>query len=548
MLRSIGARVAPGRLHRLTGLGAKIKFQYNLTSTRVVTSNETNVVTSTRVVTSNETNVVEYLPPLIVRIGIVSSAVGLATPVFATAGILRLWYAYLPRTFMGSNLKILFTIFGGGGIINVLYNYLIPFFRDHSDLIMPFALANAVASGAWLVIGELTFGLPFMVGVASLDVLSKTFPAFIMAFFVSPAGKSLMAGGLPIGGVAIGGLTALTAPFLWPIAFSICWDDDYKALILDGNSLWPLDFYQTYLLPIGIPVGVISGLSMHLLLKDAIIGRPNVPWTKGSLPVLSALVGMSFSYFYLLRPSRGALQWESRMDHITGEMVSFNPTTRSINRDIKLSQTASMQRSFAIGVHSLTSPMKLLSSESKAPTRSTYSPIDGTMSIGNISDRQDVFSIVDVLVRMQYLQNLESGTAKSEIKKLKEIAASTFGVSDLENFKEAVELKIISDRRKQQNTSPSNSTTLSRNLEEYLSVFSKAAKGSDGERSLPVFFNNLAELEQELFNKLGYRIADTPEKEITMIKTYQDNLFFTKVAVYGGAVAILGLCTFYLKQ
>ena len=534
MLRAIGANVAPSRLHRLTGLRAKIKLQNNFTNSRVLTSHRSNIV--------------EHLPPLIIRVGIVSSAVGLATPVFATAGIVRLWYAYLPRTFLGYNLKVLLTIFGGGGIINVLYNYVIPFFRDHSDLIMPFALANAVASGGWLVVGELTFGLPFMVGVASLEALSNTLPAFIMAFFVSPAGKSLMAGGLPIGGVAIGGLTALTAPFLWPMAFSLCWDDDFKALILDGNYIWPLDFYLTFLLPLGIPVGVISGLSMHLLLKDAIIGRPNMPWKKGSLPVLTTLVGLSFSYFYLLRPSPGVLQWESRMDHITGEIVSYNPTTRVVSRDTTLAQTASMQRDFAIGVHSLKAPITIIQKKDTTPMRPIDTPIDNSMTINNISDRQDVFSIIDILVRMQYLQALKPG---KEMKELKEKAAATFGVTDLESFKKAVELKIISDRRKPLHQNPNstgtNSIDISRNLNEDLVAYCNAARGSRGDKSMRVFFNNLAVLESEFFEKLGYKIADTPEKEVAMIQSYQYKQLVSNVVLYGGVIALIGLGASYLK-
>jgi hypothetical protein len=49
---------------------------------------------------------VPHLPPFLIRVGIISSSVGLATPLFATVGVARLWYNYLPKTANGQILKL----------------------------------------------------------------------------------------------------------------------------------------------------------------------------------------------------------------------------------------------------------------------------------------------------------------------------------------------------------------------------------------------------------------------------------------------------------
>jgi hypothetical protein len=510
---------------------------------------------STTVASTNDVN---HVPPLILRIGIITSAVGLATPIFATVGFLRFWMSYLPRTVTGYYLKNVVTVFGSGGTTFLMYNHVIPFFRDHSDFVLPFALSNGIAAGFWFLMGELAVGLPFMAGVASIEALSSTFPAFIMAFFVTPAGTSLLAGGLPIGGVVIGALTALTAPYLWPFAFSICWDDNTKAFILGGDSLWLVDLCQSFLMPITIPVGVISGLSMHLALKKSILGTPGIPWAKGTaLPTLFGLCGTAFAYFYLLRPLPSDFMWEARMDHSTGETISYNPVTLIAKDDVSLSVNAESRRNFASGVHELRQTLGLDRQDkvSDAKTKASFpSNLDGPVTIKNINDRKDAFGIIDILVRLKHLRTEESSRLRNteDIQKLKDLAATKVGIVDLDAFMHAVELAIIAKRRKAAGQDPvaaaplpavhdeKESCRLCDELKDSLITFSgKTQYGSSSGNAVKVLSENLSVLELELFNKLGYTVADTPEKELHMIKTYQNDRFYKSVILYCSVAALI---------
>lgn len=496
------------------------------------------------------TSDVNHVPPLIVRVGIISSAVGLATPVFAIFGFLKFWLSYLPRTVTGYYLKNVVTVFGGGGTTFLMYSHVIPFFRDHSDFVLPFAISNGITAGFWFMMGELAVGLPFMAGVASIEALSSTFPAFIMAFFVTPAGTSLLAGGLPIGGVVIGALTALTAPYLWPFAFSICWDDNTKAFILGGDSLWLVDLCQSFLMPITIPVGIVSGLSMHLALKKSILGTPGIPWTKGgTLPTLLGLCGTTFAYFYLLRPLPNDFMWEARMDHITGETISFNPITLIAKDDVRLSVNAEMKREFASRVHELRQSLGLARQEAITNVK-THVPsnLDGPVTINNLKDRKDAFRIIDILVRLKHLraESSSKSTSSEHIQKLRELAAAKVGITDLDAFMHAVELAVIAKRRKAtgKESTPAvddeESLRLCDELKNSLLTFrGKSENGSSSDNGLKVLSENLPVLELELFNKLGYIVADTPEIELEMIKTYQRDKYYKSVILYCSVAALI---------
>ena len=497
---------------------------------------------------SEQRALVGHSPPLLVRVGIVSSAVGLATPFFATAGFLQFYASYVPRTSIGYYVKNFMTLFGGAGSISLTYNYVIPFLRDHSDFVLPFALANGLTAGFWFITGELLFGLPLMSGVASLEALASVFPAFVMMMLTSSTGKSVLAGGLPIGGVVIGGLTAMTAPFLWPATTELCWDSNFKSMILGDESLWLTDFYQIYCLPIGVPVGVISGLSMHVMLKNAILGSPGTPWTKGSLPVLATLVGATFSYFYLLRPSPGSYLWESRMDHCTGEMISYNPLRCISSNDITLSTNAELQRDFANGIHDIRKIFKFSSSNKNGGSGNAQLLIvNGDVSAQNVQNRKDLFQIIDILVRYKYLKQNSSGDA-SEMRKLKAHAAASLGITDLDGFLRTIELTVVAKRRSKPGNPGSEDSRLLSDVKDSIISFPRDTSGdkssSDG---LHVLEANLSILESEFLSKLGYVIADTTEKEQDIIKDYKNQQFTIRVIVYGGMLALLGIYTLTQK-
>jgi hypothetical protein len=107
----------------------------------------------------------------------------------------------------------------------------------------------------------MTVGLEVMTGTMNASALSALFPRLAQGAIFNQ---------LPIGGVVIGALTALTAPFLWPIMIDLCWDENTKKLLLNGDTLWLVDLYQYIAIPVGLPVGILAGLSMHLVSIDSL--------------------------------------------------------------------------------------------------------------------------------------------------------------------------------------------------------------------------------------------------------------------------------------
>ena len=540
----------------------------NITGTSTSTSTANSSIGS-RIFGDASSDGIRHLPPLVVRIGIISSAVGLATPLFATAGVVQLWYFYLPRTAAGLCLKYVVGFFGGGGVISILYNYVCPFLRDHSNFVLPFAIANGITSAFWFLVGESAFGLPFMSGVISVEILKKALPTVVSSIFLSPAG-GLVTSGLPIGGAVVGALTALTAPFLWPFAFEICWDDNLRGLILDGDSLWLVDLYQYFGVAIGLPVGIISGLSMHYTLISAIIGTPGVPWVKTSLPILGVLIGISSTYFYFFQTPSSDFMWEIRMDHATGEMVSYNPTTNTTKKGTVHATAAEFQRDFAASVHALRQPLKFL--ENKIFLREEKERIvaGGPASIEGFRHRKDLYEVIDYLVRLKHLQLQANKTDyQRDVEALNITAAKTVGIDDLEGFLKSVELAVIAQRISIDNTTTSGEAvpgsqaktessegTLTRkrtvsDLSEKLKMDGASycnSRNSTSVKKVSALFDSLSVLENELFDKLQFKIADTCAKENEMLNAYnRQNNLYTMLYLGGFAALLIGFTSLSLR-
>jgi hypothetical protein len=478
---------------------------------------------------STTINKIIHLPPLAIRIGIISSSVGLATPLFATAGVFRLWYNYLPKTQTGQGLKLILGLLGGGGALSLTSNYVLPFLRDHSVFVLPFALSNAIAAGFYYTIGDIVFGLPFMAGGAiGMETLGFALPKAIV---------TLATLGLPIGGVMIGALTALTAPFLWPAAFSLCWDDKLKTLFLDNEYLWLVDAYLLIALPVGLPIGVLSGATMHLLLKSSIIGTPGVHWNKQSLPVLIALLGVSTCYFYTFSSPSSDYFWVTRMNFVTGDLVSYNPITKITVKDLSKASKAEMQQSFCTFLHTIRRGLKTISFSNRAEaTKQTGT----SYNTSNMSDRIAFYSIMDILVRLKYLnkemisrnrEKLDVSSLLNDIKELKLKASSTIGISDLEGYLKLVEVAVIVKRRG--NDSTIGDKTKSLLLLNEMKSKIKQYNGNDSNMKNNLSFLNerLSEFEEELLLKLQHRIADSLEKEDQLLGQYHKEKMFTGVAI-----------------
>lgn len=470
-----------------------------------------------------------HLPPLYIRCGIVSSSVGLATPLFATAGVFRLWYNYLPKTLLGQSLKLTLGIVGGGGVVSLTYNHVSPFLRDHSVFVLPFALSNAVAAGFYYTIGEFAFGLPFMAGGA---IGMETF-----GFALPKAIVSLSTVGLPIGGVMIGALTALTAPLIWPTAFLICWDDELKSLFLDNDYLWLVDAYYSIALPVALPIGVLSGATMHLLLKSSILGTPGVPWNRQSLPVLIGLLGASTCYFSIFSSSSSDYLWVARMDFATGDRVSYNPITKKTLKDISKASKAETLQKFANFLHTIRRGLRSLSLYNFTESTKQIGPSDKNSTI---SEQIAFYDIMDILVRLQYLnteiinrsrKKQDVSLLLNDIEVLKLKAFSTIGVSDLQGFLKLVELVVVVRRRGNDPATEekTKSSVLLDEIKSRIKLFNGDNLNSKCDLSL--LCKRLTEFEDELLLKLDHRIADSVGKENKLLSQYHKEKAFTGVVM-----------------
>jgi hypothetical protein len=197
-------------------------------------------------------------PPSLIRLALVGTSVTLATPVFTVVGIYRLWTAVFPKSRIGEWTKKTTTVIIGGGALTLFSQYVIPGVMDYADLIFPFALSNGLTCMLWMGLGEMVVGWELLAGIATNSTIGSMiswFPQFITS---RPLIASILT--LPAGGAVIGGLTALTAPLLWPVVTKLCWDPLFRSVILGGDSVvWLIDLYYQVVLPVGLPVGIFSG-------------------------------------------------------------------------------------------------------------------------------------------------------------------------------------------------------------------------------------------------------------------------------------------------
>ena len=85
-------------------------------------------------------------PPFSVRVALVGTSVGLATPIFATVGVGVAWSRLLPNhPLIRGGLVVAL----GGGLGTIVYHYIGPFLSEHSEVVLPFAAANGITAMMW---------------------------------------------------------------------------------------------------------------------------------------------------------------------------------------------------------------------------------------------------------------------------------------------------------------------------------------------------------------------------------------------------------------
>ncbi|KAG8469484.1 hypothetical protein KFE25_005939 [Diacronema lutheri] len=227
----------------------------------------------------------------------------------------------------------------GGGALTLCYHYVWPFLREHAELVAPFALANGAASALWYGVLDATLGVEALGGAFSVAALSGG----AVAAGASRDGARLAALGglaralarapLPLGGVAVGVGTAVSAPLLWPVCIGALWPAELVEALLggaDGGSAL-IDAYTCVFVPVALPVCLAAGASMHALLAPLIVGIPGVAWTRSSLPALLALSAVSAAYVHRCRTPLASLAWERRLQPRAPDQTPGPPALVSRN-------------------------------------------------------------------------------------------------------------------------------------------------------------------------------------------------------------------------
>ena len=553
-----------------------------------------------------------HVPPLAVRVGIVATSVGLGTPFFAVGAMIRLWYSYLPRSQFGRLFLWTSYVAGGGGFIHLMINFVIPFMRNHSDFVLPFALANAVASGLWYTVGEVTLGLPFMSGAVALESLQRSaFGMGILAILrvmgqnVAGGTGTVFATSLPIGGIFVGGLTALTAPFLWPLMFKLCWDTNTNKLLVGDDPTWLVDLYQYIALPMGLPVGLLAGIGLHLAVKPFIVGKVGTPWTQWSFPMLALVSALGLVYFTLFKDDMfEEFMWMGRLDVATGEYLSVNPVDGVVVRDdAHRAAKAEVRRAFARAFQALRDPLRAIgyrgwgggmegsmndayresryksmnkdkSNQNKRDRHGdtsndarTHSIKGKTIDGGNVALCTTVYRVIDQLVRLQYLTQEKNSRGRTrpgnsiddDVDALITCAKND-GIHDLKALQKSVETAIIARRvlAVQERAEDRIGATTARELlieaqneiidcgvppevKNQVYFFSAPPPPPPDHYGLRLLISNLDVLEDELEEKIGYKIAQSKAAENKLLTDYHAEIVHRKRRVSWGTLAVFGL-------
>ena len=311
---------------------------------------------------SSSSSLIQHRPPYLIRTLLVSSSVGLVTPAFIILGVFQAWFRVAPKSEFGRIGKFLIGTAIGGGSLKLVYDYVGPFLWNHSEVVLPFALSNAIASGFWYSVGEMTLGVERMMGMTSV-VAPESASGVVELVWGERVFKMLTR--LPFAGTAVGVATAITAPVLWPTMIDLCWDTSLKELVLGEREMskmslldsnWLVDAYTHYTLPLAVPVGALAGATMHLALQSYALGKPGVAWTARAVPPLAGVLLASSIYFGYFRTDESDWWWERRVDPVSGTCYSYNYISQVTQDDGgRAADIAAAKRGFFSTVQSIRS-------------------------------------------------------------------------------------------------------------------------------------------------------------------------------------------------
>lgn len=359
-------------------------------------------------------------PPLAVRASLVGSAVALGTPLFAASGVAVFWVRGVQS--LGPGMRMLVYTVVGGGLGTLMLSHVRPLLMYHSEVVLPFAVANGVSAAAWFLVLEATVGLEAMSGeIALAKALART-PGLL-----NTLPQAVAKWAVPLGGPLIGVLTAGTAGFLWAPLAEVLWPDDLKRALSGGAQVdgsldlgWLLDAHFELLTFVSLPVGLLAGYGVHGLLAPVVLGQlpgPPRPWTATALPVLGLLTAASSWYFTRCgHYDSRQLFWEQRMEPTTGQPVAYNPRSgdRAPTKQVVAVREASKMVqglarflrepwwAFYLGLWATDARDQEKSLADKALVK--FPLDDRKLPLHKLGDHEQLHLMIDMLVRLKGLQ------------------------------------------------------------------------------------------------------------------------------------------------
>jgi len=408
---------------------------------------------------------------------LVGTTVGLGTPIFATAGVVAAWFRFF--RFSNPTVRVISTVVFGGGVGNIIYGWVGPFLYNHAEIVLPFAVGNAISATFWYSVLETRFGLQGMAGsIQNTPLAGKYLPELLARWAV------------PLGGPAVGLLTAATAGYLYPIFAQLLWPADLKAILGDTSILgapdsfaWMIDLHHELLIPVALPVGLLSGYGLHALLEPFILGTVAggvYPWTATCLPLLTAAcIGSAYYFTACGDYSVANLFWEHRSNVITGDPYSLNVRT---GEALPGSLAAAQGKHAAVGVRAFMiarQPLRFLlpwvfdtdnNEDTLAPggaggkgdqgaAKLRLPCEDHLVPLGQMDVHERFSTVGDLLLRLKYLQlKTTTHNTHSDIEELKTRAKAEYGLKLPELLKQ-VEIIILAESRAEQSKKYSEERT-----------------------------------------------------------------------------------------
>ena len=207
----------------------------------------------------------QSLPPLPVRVALVSSTTAIFTPAFPVVGVVNfglryiVWDSSTRHAILGAT-----TLFGAIGLlVQFAANDLLPLAYSYGQLFLPFAVVNGSLAGTAYVVLDTAFG-------------------------------TLKMARMPWAGAAIGGFVGFMGPMsgLYDHAFQWFYD------IPEAAGWFSYLLNNAIMLPISTTTGAVIGLIMHPLLYYPIVGIKGLHWAKFSAPLLAGTTAIMVHLYH----------------------------------------------------------------------------------------------------------------------------------------------------------------------------------------------------------------------------------------------------------